>query len=873
MFATFVVVGSLAAVLGVDYGEQNIKAIVVSPQAPLELVLTPEAKRKEISGLSIKRLPGYEKSDPNAIERIYGSAIGSLATRFPQNTLLHLKPLLGKSLEDETTITLYLKQHPGLKMVSTNRSTIAFLIDNVEYPLEELVAMNIQEVSNRANSLLRDRDARTEDFVDKISLTIPDFFDQHQRKALLDASSVTAGIKETYLVSEGMSIAVDFVLKQRQFPPGELQHYIVYDMGSGSTKASMFSILQPEDITQPVVIEFEGYGYNPHLGGAKFTMDIGSLIESKFLETHPAIRTDEFHANPKTLAKISQVAEKAKLILSANSEATINIESLINDIDFRTTVTRKEFEEFISDSLLEIVKPINDALKKQFGGHQIKLSDINGVILAGGSSRVPLVQDQLIKLVSEERVLRNVNADESAVNGVVMRGIKLSNSFKTKPLNVLDRSVNTYSFKLSYESETYEAFGRGSIYPNETSILSATIDPIPNNFTIDLYENGKLFETVTVNSGAIKSSYSLEKCPSGVAYNITFGLSSDRLFSIQEISCICRSESDMDGSKQVKNKSSRLTFSSEDVEIKRLSSSERQRLHDHIQLLDKQDKERFQFQENLNVLESNLYDARNLLMDDEVVHNGPKSQLEELSEMVKVYLDWLEDASFDTDPEDIISRIREIGILKKKIELYMDSWKEPLDSQQFEGMLEEGHKLLQAIETHKNTVDQFLREFETEFAGTIDNVREEFEKTKLSAYVSNALSTWEETLTSFKNSMSEIEELLAKNIIGEDLRERLFEIKLKFDKYRTKLEEKLHLIKTSDESRLKEIKKLHLRKFRLQKRKEEKLKKKLEQELSKHRNETESIINESVGNEDSPLNDKTTELNSGSKEEILHDEL
>ncbi|CAI4606982.1 BBF_collapsed_G0033520.mRNA.1.CDS.1 [Saccharomyces cerevisiae] len=759
----FVAIGSLAAVLGVDYGQQNIKAIVVSPQAPLELVLTPEAKRKEISGLSIKRLPGYGKDDPNGIERIYGSAVGSLATRFPQNTLLHLKPLLGKSLEDETTVTLYSKQHPGLEMVSTNRSTIAFLVDNVEYPLEELVAMNVQEIANRANSLLKDRDARTEDFVNKMSFTIPDFFDQHQRKALLDASSITTGIEETYLVSEGMSVAVNFVLKQRQFPPGEQQHYIVYDMGSGSIKASMFSILQPEDTTQPVTIEFEGYGYNPHLGGAKFTMDIGNLIENKFLETHPAIRTDELHANPKALAKINQAAEKAKLILSANSEASINIESLINDIDFRTSITRQEFEEFIADSLLDIVKPINDAVTKQFGGYRTNLPEING--------------------------------------------------------------------------------------------------------------NGKLFETITVNSGAIKNSYSSDKCSSGVAYNITFDLSSDRLFSIQEVNCICQSENDIGNSKQIKNKGSRLAFTSEDVEIKRLSPSERSRLHEHIKLLDKQDKERFQFQENLNVLESNLYDARNLLMDDEVMQNGPKSQVEELSEMVKVYLDWLEDASFNTDPEDIVSRIREIGILKKKIELYMDSAKEPLNSQQFKGMLEEGHKLLQAIETHKNTVEEFLSQFETEFADTIDNVREEFKKIKQPAYVSKALSTWEETLTSFKNSISEIEKFLAKNLFGEDLREHLFEIKLQFDMYRTKLEEKLRLIKSGDESRLNEIKKLHLRNFRLQKRKEEKLKRKLEQEKSRNNNETESTVINSADDKTTIVNDKTTESNPSSEEDILHDEL
>ncbi|EJS42984.1 lhs1p [Saccharomyces arboricola H-6] len=872
-FATFVVTGSLAAVLGVDYGQQNIKAIVVSPQAPLELVLTPEAKRKEISGLSIKRLSGYGKKDPNAIERIYGSSVGSLATRFPQNTLLHLKPLLGKSLEDEASVTLYLKEHPGLEIVSTNRSTIAFVVDNVEYPLEELVAMNIQEIVNRADSLLKDRDSRTEDFADKISLTIPDFFDQHQRNALLDASSLATGIKETYLVSEGMSVAVNFVLKQRQFPPGELQHYIVYDMGSGSTKATMFSVLQPEDINEPVVIELEGYGYNPHLGGAKFTMDIASLIENKFLEKHSAIRTDELHSNPKALAKISQAAEKAKLILSANSEASINIESLISDIDFRTSITRQEFEDFIEDSLLEIVKPINDALTEQFGYYNTNISGVSGVILAGGSTRIPIIQEQLVKLVSEANILRNVNADESAVNGVVVRGIKLSNSFKTKPLNVIDRSVSTYSFKVAGESELHSVFIRGSVYPNKTSILTSANKVTSENLVIDLFENDELFQTVTVNSAVVKNSYSSEKCPSGVAYNITFDLSSDKLFSVQEVNSICQNDNDIDESKQIKNKNSRLSIKSEDVKTKRLSPPERLRLYEHIKLLDKQDKERFQLQENLNILESKLYDARNLLMDDEVAQKGPKSQVKNLSEMVKVYLDWLEDASFNTDPDDIIDRIREIGILKKKIEVYMDSSKESLDFKQFKGMLEEGKKLLNAIEDHKNTVENFLSEYGTEFTDTIENVREEFKKTKQTAYISKALSTWDETLTSFKNVISEIDELLVKNVFTEDFREQLFEIKLTFDMYRTKLAEKLHLIKSGDESRLNEVKKLYLRKFRSQKRKEEKLKRKLEQEQSRGNNQTEPEVIDSKDSKGTLLNDKKTASNPTSKEDVLHDEL
>lgn len=188
-------------------------------------------------------------------------------------------------------------------------------------------------------------------------------------------------------------------------------------------------------------------------------------------------------------------------------------------------------------------------------------------------------------------------------------------------------------------------------------------------------------------------------------------------------------------------------------------------------------------------------------------------------------------------------------------------------------MLEEGNELLQAVEKHKNTVEAFLSEFETAYTDTIENVREEFKKTKYPAYISKALSTWEETLISFKKSITEIEALLAKNLFGEDLRERLFEVKLGFDTYRANLEEKLRLIKSGDESRLNEIKKLHLRKFRSQKRKEEKLKRKLEQEKNERNNQTEPVVNGPADNDDAFVNDKTTESNPAYKEDILHDEL
>lgn len=193
---------AFAAVLGIDYGQQYIKAMVVSPQAPLELVLSPEAKRKDISGLAIKKLfTGNNKQ--HEIERIYGSTIGSLETRFPQNMALQLKPLLGKTINDTEIISDYLSKHPGVNITATKRNSLAITIDGIAYPIEELLAMNLQEIVHRSNALLKENDHRTRDYVDKIALTVPEYFDQKQRMALIDSGSFIDRAYGTYLVNDG----------------------------------------------------------------------------------------------------------------------------------------------------------------------------------------------------------------------------------------------------------------------------------------------------------------------------------------------------------------------------------------------------------------------------------------------------------------------------------------------------------------------------------------------------------------------------------------------------------------------------------------------------------------------------------------------
>ncbi|QLL34211.1 hypothetical protein HG536_0G00680 [Torulaspora globosa] len=829
--------GSLAAVIGIDYGQQNVKAMVVSPRAPLELVLTPEAKRKDISGLAIRK-----RGD--GIERIYGSAVGSLATRFPKNSLLHLKPLLGKTEADEIDIVLYLREHPGVEITATKRASLAISVDGQEYPIEELSAMNIQEIVNRANRLVKEKDSLNSDYVDKLAITVPDFFDQHQRRALLDVGSLTTDNLETVLISDGLSVLLNFVFKQRDFVLGEPQYYIVYDMGAGSTKASLFSILQPANESEPLKIELGGYGFDEHLSGSKFTLDVASLLENKFLEAHKTIRTDILHSNPNALAKLNQAAEKAKLILSANSEASVSIESLIDDIDFRTKVTRQEFEDFIQESVVDLVKPLEDALDRQFWQSHVALKNIQGVILTGGSTRVPAVQQRLISVLGEKKVLKSVNADESAVNGATIRAVKLFNAFKTKAVDIVERSPSDYGLKIMEDETEMIVFPRGSAYPRTKTIEVAQMSNLSKALTLDLYEDGKIFRKVRLLPEVIKKAFPTDECTDGISFNATFSLSQNRLFDLDKVQAICwngpkAGEGEKDSGKgQSSDQSDRLNdsrdkgrnkksptleFLTEEVPLSHLMHQEKYRLRENIKTLDEKDSERFEFERAKNELEALLYNTRDFITSEDVAETGPKKHLEKLASIIPTYLDWLEDESDGADKADIMSKIAAVNDLKSRVEIYIESLQEPLNAEQFKALLAKADKLSKKINTEREVPHEGLSALNETFSQAGYDIQKEYFKINLPYYLSNPLSSWNDKFEALQKIANATKEKISSDALGKDSREELLELKLSFDQAFIELEQIMELLEKARNYRFRELLSWYQRAEKAKKRKEMKL--------------------------------------------------
>ncbi|GMF08052.1 unnamed protein product, partial [Ambrosiozyma monospora] len=178
--------------------------------------------------------------------------------------------------------------------------------------------MTFENIKGRAEAHWQEALPGSATQISDVVITVPAFFSQAQRNAVIDSAAI-AGLNVVALIDDGLAVAVNFA-QNREFTE-EKQYHMIYDMGAGSTKATLVSFAT---INGTLQLEVEGYGYDDTLGGHLFTESIKNILETKFLSMHPHVQKSEFLANAKSMNRLWQAADKAKLVLSANTETRIS---------------------------------------------------------------------------------------------------------------------------------------------------------------------------------------------------------------------------------------------------------------------------------------------------------------------------------------------------------------------------------------------------------------------------------------------------------------------------------------------------------------------------------------------------------------------
>ncbi|KAJ6520608.1 Hsp70 protein-domain-containing protein [Mycena vulgaris] len=405
-----------ASVLAIDYGTDWIKASVMSPGVPFDVLLNKDSKRK------IQASVGWKKTD-----RLFGTDAFNLASRFPSDSFSSIKYLQAAPFDSD--IVPYFTSISTAELVKTSRNTVAFKqADGNEWSVEELVGMQFSYVKQLAESLAGEK-------VTDVIVTVPAYFSQFHRDAVVDAIEI-AGLRTLALINDGTAVAVNYAMT-RTFPTPE--YHIVYDAGASSIRATVVSF-STSNATSGTQIVAAGVGYDLATGGTELDRRLRELLIEAFnTKNKKDIREDK-----RGMAKLWKEAGRIKAILSANNDATATVESLAWDIDFKTKISRASFETVCEDLKDRFAQPIEDALRNA----GLTLENITSVILTGGSTRTPMIQAAVRAAVGDEKIALNVNADEAAVLGAALHGASLSRQFKTKDIKVTD--INVFDIQASY---------------------------------------------------------------------------------------------------------------------------------------------------------------------------------------------------------------------------------------------------------------------------------------------------------------------------------------------------------------------------------------------------------------------------------------
>ncbi|KAG5301625.1 hsp70-like protein [Histoplasma ohiense] len=507
-----------SAIIGIDLGTEYIKAALVKPGVPLEIVLTKDSKRKEAAAVAFK--PAREQ---NAVfpERFYGGDALSLASRFPDDVFPNLKILLGIPFnagiqssdgKNENAVEIYRSRYPAIDIGEIpHRGTVGIKSNKLgedrgqeRFMVEELLAMQLKQVKANAEAM-GDRRSQIEDAV----ITFPPFYTAEEKRSV-ELSAELAGLNVIAMISDGLAVGVNYATS-RTFPSvsegNKPEYHAVYDMGAGCTSATVlrFQSRSVKDVGRfnKTVQEVQviGSGWDKTLGGDALNQLIVDDMIEKFLATEKLkddSTREKLRAHGRTMAKLWKEAERVRHVLSANSETTASFEGLYHDdVNFKYQITRSEFEKLSKTHAARVSAPLIEALVPA----KLSLKDLDSVILHGGAIRTPFVQKELESTCKGFTNLRsNVNADEAAVFGATFKGAALSRSFRVKDIRAGDSSG--FAVGMKWKSGNKEMrqnlFTPYSTIGTEKQVTMNNLEDFDFSLYQQLTQNGKLVDAPLV---------------------------------------------------------------------------------------------------------------------------------------------------------------------------------------------------------------------------------------------------------------------------------------------------------------------------------------------------------------------------------------
>merc|ERR1712188_137501 len=328
------------------------------------------------------------------------------------NTVFDAKRLIGRKFSDPS-VQSDMKHWP-FKVVPGAGGTPIIKVDHKgeekTFKAEEISSMVLSKMKDIAEAYLGKE-------VKNAVITVPAYFNDSQRQATKDAGSIS-GLNVLRIINEPTAAAIAYGLDKK----GDEKNVLIFDLGGGTFDVSLLTI-------EEGIFEVKATAGDTHLGGE----DFDNRMVDYFLQDFKRRHRKDMSENQRSLRRLRTACERAKRTLSSSTQAHIEIDSLYDGVDFNSTITRARFEDLNMDYFKKCMEPCEKVLRDA----KIAKSQVDEIVLVGGSTRIPKIQSMLSEFFNGKELCKSINPDEAVAYGATVQAAVLSGADKSEALKDL----------------------------------------------------------------------------------------------------------------------------------------------------------------------------------------------------------------------------------------------------------------------------------------------------------------------------------------------------------------------------------------------------------------------------------------------------